>query len=72
MSEANSKHLSHHPSPWELMQFKLLLSVVFSWFLLSAVIGRLSSQRGEQLSESCWQQAKRSAYSVIPYAFMRV
>jgi hypothetical protein len=48
------------------------LSVVFSWFLLSAVIARLLSQRGEQLSESCWQQAKRSAYSVIPYAFMRV
>ncbi len=56
---------------WEQLQFWTLFTMVFSWFLLAAVAKWVTMQRGNS-SESCWQEAKRSAYSTIPYAFMRI
>ena len=56
---------------WEQLQFRMLFLMVFSWFLLAAVTKLVTLQRGGS-SESCWQEAKRSAYSTIPYAFMRI
>ena len=56
------------------LQFKLLLAIAFLWFFTAAIAQRLlglSNQRGSQ-TESCFASARRSAYSVVPYAFMRI
>ena len=67
----------HHaaPGPMEKLQFRGLVSIVFLWFFAAAVIGRITPSGCESTTgkrESCFQEAKRSAYSVIPYAFMRI
>ena len=56
---------------WEQMQFRILFVMVFTWFLFAAVLKSLTLQRGSS-SDSCWQEARREAYSLTPYAFMRV
>jgi len=56
----------------ESLQFKLLLSVSFLWFFSYAVIRKLTLRRPDIAGESCFQAARRCAYSVVPYAFMRV
>lgn len=57
----------------ELTEFRLLIALVFVWFFVAAALRRLlpggTAIGGKR--ESCFEQAKRSAYSVIPYAFMR-
>lgn len=56
----------------ESLQFKLLLSVAFLWFFSYAVVRKLAFRRPDIAGESCFQTARRCAYSVVPYAFMRV
>ena len=55
---------------WEHLQFRLLFITVFAWFLGQAVIKRIKLVRQHELN--CWQEAKRAASSVAPYAFMRI
>lgn len=67
----------HHAAqrPMEKLQFRGLVSIVFIWFFATAVIGRILPSGCESAGskrESCFQEAKKSAYSVIPYAFMRI
>lgn len=67
----------HHAAqrPMEKLQFRGLVSIVFVWFFAAAVIGRISPSGCDAAGskrESCFQEAKKSAYSVIPYAFMRI
>ena len=45
--------------------------MVFTWFLFAAVLKSLTLQRGSS-KDSCWQEARREAYSLTPYAFMRI
>ena len=56
---------------WEQMQFRILFVMVFTWFLFAAVLKSLTLQRGSS-TDSCWQEARRAAYSLTPYAFMRI
>ena len=58
-------------SIWEQMQFRMLFVMVFTWFLFAAVLKSLTLQRGSS-TESCWQEARRAAYSLTPYAFMKI
>ena len=58
-------------SIWEQLQFRMLFVMVFTWFLFAAVLKSLTLQRGSS-SESCWREARREAYSLTPYAFMRI
>jgi len=55
---------------WEHLQFRLLFITVFTWFLGQAVIKRIKLVRQHELN--CWQEAKRAASSVAPYAFMKI
>jgi len=55
---------------WEHLQFRLLFITVFAWFLGQAVIRRIKLVRQHELN--CWQEAKRAASSVAPYAFMKI
>jgi hypothetical protein len=60
----------------ELTEFRLLIALVFVWFFIAAAVRRLLPGKASVATvggkrESCFEQAKRSAYSVIPYAFMR-
>ncbi len=58
----------------ETLQFKLLLSIAFVWFFAAAIAQRLLglANRSSAKTESCFASARRSAYSVVPYAFMRI
>ena len=56
---------------WEQMQFRILFVMVFTWFLFAAVLKSLTLQRGSS-TDSCWQEARREACSLTPYAFMRI
>ena len=58
-------------SIWDQMQFRMLFVMVFTLFLFAAVLKSLTLQRGGS-TESCWQEARRSAYSLTPYAFMKI
>lgn len=56
---------------WDQLQFRLLFMMVFTWFISAAILKSLTFQRAGS-TESCWQEARRSAYSLTPYAFMRI
>ncbi|EED36117.1 hypothetical protein NOR51B_2065 [Luminiphilus syltensis NOR5-1B] len=57
----------------ERMQFRMLLSVVFLYFFVGAVMGRMFPGQSVQASQAtCYEHARQSAYSVVPYIYMRV
>ena len=58
-------------SIWDQLQFRMLFMMVFTWFISAAILKSLTFQRAGS-TESCWQEARRSAYSLTPYAFMRI
>ncbi len=58
-------------SIWDQLQFRLLFLMVFAWFLFAASLKSLTLQRGSS-TDTCWQEARREAYSLTPYAFMRI
>ena len=70
MDRSDQKQRRTHVT--ETVQFRLLLGVAFFWFFSYAVLCRLTLRSPGAAGESCFQAAKRSAYSVVPYAFMRV
>ena len=56
--------------------FRLLIAMSVLCFLVVAVFSRLLPRSWRPLgvghaSESCLQEARRTAHTVIPYAFMR-
>ena len=56
--------------------FRLLIAMSVFCFLIVAVVSRLLPRSLRPLgvghaSESCLQEARRTAHTVIPYAFMR-
>lgn len=65
-----SQQLALRKSVWEVLQFRLLFLTVFTWFLAVAVINRIKMTRRNELN--LWDDAKRNASSVAPYAFMRI
>ena len=69
---ATSSRPSDGPhSIWDQLQFRLLFLMVFAWFLFAALLKSLTLQRGSS-KDTCWQEARREAYSLTPYAFMRI
>lgn len=65
-----TKRNTERKTVWEHLQFRLLFITMFMWFLGQAVIKRVKLVRQHELN--CWQEAKRAASSVAPYAFMRI
>ena len=65
-----SQQMALRKSVWEVLQFRLLFITVFTWFLAVAVINRIKMTRQNELN--LWDDAKRNASSVAPYAFMRI
>lgn len=58
-------------SIWDQLQFRMLFVMVFTWFISAAILKSLTFQRAGS-KESCWQEVRRAAYSLTPYAFMRI
>lgn len=53
-------------------EVRLLVIALFPWFFVAAVARRvLAPARGDSRRLSCFEQARRSTYSVIPYALMQ-
>lgn len=69
-SMSTTKRNTERKTVWEHLQFRLLFITMFMWFLGQAVIKRVKLVRQHELN--CWQEAKRAASSVAPYAFMRI
>ena len=69
-SMTTTKRNTERKTVWEHLQFRLLFITMFMWFLGQAVIKRVKLVRQHELN--CWQEAKRAASSVAPYAFMRI
>ena len=65
-----SKRNTERKTVWEHLQFRMLFLTMFVWFLGQAAVNRLKLVRQHELN--CWQEAKRAASSVAPYAFMRI
>lgn len=65
-----SQQMALRKTVWEVLQFRLLFMTVFTWFLAVAVINRIKMTRRNELN--LWEDAKRNASSVAPYAFMRI
>jgi hypothetical protein len=61
----------------EIHEFRLLIAIAVAWFFVIVVVSRLlprtwrpfASKSGQR--ESWYGEARRMAYTVIPYAFMR-
>ena len=69
-SMTTTKRNTERKTVWEHLQFRLLFITMFMWFLGQAVIKRVKLVRQHELN--CWQEAKRAASSVAPYAFMKI
>ena len=63
----------------ESREFRRLVGLAFAFFLVIAAFSRLlprawrpfASSSALQKGESVWAEARRAAYTVIPFAFMR-
>ena len=53
------------------LQFKLVLIVVFSWFVFAEAMKVLRSSR-DNTQQNWWKEALTQTNSVVPYLFMRV
>jgi hypothetical protein len=69
-SMTTTKRNTERKTVWEHLQFRMLFITMFMWFLGQAVITRVKLVRQHELN--CWQEAKRAASSVAPYAFMKI
>jgi hypothetical protein len=69
-SMTTNKRNTERKTVWEHLQFRMLFITMFMWFLGQAVITRVKLVRQHELN--CWQEAKRAASSVAPYAFMKI
>ncbi len=59
----------------EANEVRFLVAILFVWFFIAAAGKRVLSLFGSRPSgsrrPSCFEEAKRSAYSVIPYVLMQ-
>jgi hypothetical protein len=77
MKTVDAHHASHATALHDRIEFRLLIAVAMLWFLVVATLSRLLPQSWRPLAgtaarnESLFAEARRTAYTVIPYAFMR-
>mgnify|MGYP006271319097 CR=1 FL=1 len=77
MKTGEAHHVSHATDLHDRMEFRLLIAVAMLWFLVVAALSRLLPRSWRPLTgsaprhESLFAEARRTAYTVIPYAFMR-
>jgi hypothetical protein len=78
--KVKTMHESHNASSatplHDRLEFRLLIAIAVPWFLFVAAASRLLPRAWRPLAssgaqESLLTEAKRTAYTVIPYAFMR-
>ncbi|MFK7830901.1 MAG: hypothetical protein AB8B57_14075 [Congregibacter sp.] len=76
MLEANVAHAAHtQVRQTDKLEYRLLMALTVPWFLVVSVATRWlpSSLRPFASSghegESCWEEARRMAQAIIPYAF---
>ena len=76
-TSTSTRAVSHATPLHDRIEFRLLIAVSLLWFLVVAAVSRLLPQSWRPLSsraakgESLFAEARRTAYTVIPYAFMR-
>jgi hypothetical protein len=58
-------------SIWDQLQFRMLFMMVFAWFISVAILKSLRF-KGLAARRAAGKRARRSAYSLTPYAFMRI
>ena len=66
----NSRQMTFSKTLGEVLHFRILFATLFIWFLVLALIHRLKMTRKNELN--LWDDAKRNASSIAPYAFMRI
>jgi hypothetical protein len=77
MKTGQAHHDVHATALHDRIEFRILIAVSMVWFLLVAAVCRLLPHSYRPLScgatrrESLFAEARRTAYTVIPYAFMR-
>ena len=59
----------------EANEVRFLVAILFVWFFVAAACKRVFSLFGSRPAgsrrPSCFEEAKRSAYSVVPYVLMQ-
>lgn len=56
----------------EATEVRLLVAVLFPWFFTAAVGRKVLHLGGDKTCRlSCFEEARRSTYSIIPFALMR-
>ncbi len=76
-TSTSTQAVSHATPLHDRIEFRLLIAVSLLWFLVVAAVSRLLPRKLRPLSsraargESLFAEARRTAYTVIPYAFMR-
>lgn len=76
-TSTSTQAVSHATPLHDRIEFRLLIAVSLLWFLVVAAVSRLLPPKLRPLSsravrgESLFAEARRTAYTVIPYAFMR-
>ncbi len=77
MKTGQAHHDVHATALHDRIEFRILIAVSMMWFLLVAAVSRLLPRSCRPLAgsaprhESLFAEARRTAYTVIPYAFMR-
>ncbi len=66
----NSRQMTFGKTLGEVLHFRILFATLFIWFLVLALIHRIKMTRKNELN--LWDDAKRNASSIAPYAFMRI
>ena len=66
----NSRQMTFGKTLGEVLHFRILFATLFIWFLMLALIHRIKMTRKNELN--LWDDAKRNASSIAPYAFMRI
>ncbi len=58
--------------PSEATEVRLLVALLFPWFFTAAVGRKVLHLGGDKRRRlSCFEEARRSTYSIIPFALMR-
>jgi len=66
----NSRKMTFSKTLGEVLHFRILFATLFIWFLVLALVHRIKMTRKNELN--LWDDAKRNASSIAPYAFMRI
>ena len=65
-----SRQMAFSKTLGEVLHFRILFTTLFIWFLVLALIRRIKMTGKNELN--LWDDAKRNASSIAPYAFMRI